>query len=183
MQWLWQRWHFEFTTTTTCPNADKALKLNHLRQPALLPALGFASHLNTDRTSHRSHVCHIDLPPRRVKFTKEEQKKRVDEREWETYKSIRWHCQTKRVLADVCAVVQWSMQEVYVGSKEEPQHPKPVREPLSVSITSFKAKVSSDLCHQLSLMCFRWEFCSHIIFVSMQIHFFQHITLYKYRHI
>ena len=134
---LWQCWHFEFTATTTRPNADEALKLNHLRQPAPLPARGFASHLNTDRTSHSNRACHIDLPPRRVKFTKEEQKKRVNERECETHKSIRWHCQTKRALTDVCAVVQWSMEEVYVGNKEDLQHSKPLREQFSICICSF----------------------------------------------
>lgn len=85
---LQQHWYFEFTGKITRPDADKALKLNQLRQPALLPAPSFASHSNIDRTSRRNHACHIDLPPRRVKFTKEEQKKRVNELECETHKSI-----------------------------------------------------------------------------------------------
>lgn len=32
----------------------------------------------------------------------------------------------KRVFRDVCAAVQWSMEEIYVGNKEDLQHPKPV---------------------------------------------------------
>lgn len=153
----WQLWHYEFTAITTRPN--NFFKLNNLTTSTTASSKRCLSPQHR-KSSHRNPACHIDLPPTRVKYTKEQQS------QWTRMRDTPFN-KTQRVLADdSCAV---GLENVYVGNKENHKYMKPVQETYSVCICSFKALVSPNLCHLWWLMCSRseaWIWLTHHYCVS-----------------
>lgn len=79
---LYQRWHFEFTSTTTRPAAEKELQSQTDLDNQHRSQLG-AFPLTSAQTEHHVGTTHVTSTYHQggAKFTKEGQKRRVNERE------------------------------------------------------------------------------------------------------